>query len=79
MVEAMARHASRVVPLRFRAGGDRRRHQWLRALRAIEQTRTFNRPGVRMSFERRFTAWRMAEALSPVAGRRLSLYRYAAN
>jgi glycosyltransferase involved in cell wall biosynthesis len=32
------------------------------ALHAIDQTRTFNRPGVRMSFERRFTAWRMASA-----------------
>jgi glycosyltransferase involved in cell wall biosynthesis len=31
------------------------------ALRAIEQARTVNRYGVRMSFERRFTARRMAE------------------
>jgi glycosyltransferase involved in cell wall biosynthesis len=31
------------------------------ALRAIEQARTVNRHGVRMSFERRFTARRMAE------------------
>jgi glycosyltransferase involved in cell wall biosynthesis len=31
------------------------------ALRAIEQIRTVNRRGVRMSFERRFTARRMAE------------------